>query len=114
MATLPAEMSPQRLKEKAGEAEAFLRSLASRHRLMILCSLLDGELSVSDLGARLSLTQSNLSRHLATLRDEGLLGTRRERTTIYYRITSERVLPILAELYRLFCAEPASTPAEAS
>ena len=105
MHTFVADMSPARLKEKAGEAEAFLRSLASRHRLMILCSLLEGELSVGELGARVGLTQSNLSRHLATLRDEGLLGTRRERTTIFYRITSERVLPILAELYRMFCAD---------
>jgi DNA-binding transcriptional ArsR family regulator len=106
--TFIAEMSPARLEEKAGEAEAFLRSLASRHRLMILCSLLEGELSVGELGDRLGLTQSNLSRHLATLRDEGLLGTRRARTTIFYRITSARVLPILTELYRMFCADQAS------
>lgn len=105
MSPFLAAMSPEFLEERAGEAEAFLRSLASRHRLMILCSLLGGELSVGELGERLGLTQSNLSRHLATLRDEGLVGTRRARTTIYYRITSERVLPILAELYKLFCAE---------
>lgn len=105
MREFAAEMLPERLEEKAGEAEAFLRTLASRHRLMILCSLLDGELSVGELGSRLAVTQSNLSRHLALLRDEGLVGTRRERTTIYYRITSERVLPILAELYRMFCAD---------
>ena len=105
MPTFIAEMSLERLEEKAGEAEAFLRSLASRHRLMILCILLEGEMSVGELGTRLGLTQSNLSRHLATLRDEGLLGTRRERTTIFYRITSERVLPMLAELYRMFCAD---------
>lgn len=108
-----AEMSPERLKEKAGEAETFLRSLASRHRLMILCSLLEGELSVGALGERLGLTQSNLSRHLAMLREEGLLGTRRERTTIFYRITSEQVLPILTELYRMFCCDqsPVEPPA---
>ena len=110
MSSLISEMSPERLEERAGEAEAFLRSLASRHRLMILCSLLEGELSVGDLGRRLSLTQSNLSRHLATLRDEGLLGTRRERTTIFYRIASDRVLPILTELYRMFCADDAPAP----
>ena len=46
-----------------------------------------------------------LSRHLAMLREEGLVATRREGTTIYYRIGSERVRPILAELYRLFCLE---------
>lgn len=105
MSLFIAAMSPDLWEEKAFEAEAFLRSLASRHRLMILCSLLERELSVTELGERLGLTQSNLSRHLATLRDEGLVGTRRERTTIYYRITSERVLPILTELYKLFCAD---------
>ena len=114
MRDFTAEMLPERLEEKAGEAEAFLRSLASRHRLMILCSLLDGELSVGELGSRLVMTQSNLSRHLAMLRDEGLVGTRRERTTIYYRITSERVLPILAELYRMFCADDGAFGAAAA
>ena len=59
---------------------------------------------------RLGLTQSNLSRHLSMLREEGLVATRRERTTIHYRIASERFRPILAELYRLFCAPPGATP----
>ena len=98
------ELKPAALRKRAGEAEAFLRSLASRHRLMILCTLLDGERSVGELVRRLGLTQSNLSRHLAMLREEGLVATRREGTVIYYRIGSERVRPILAELYRLFCA----------
>jgi DNA-binding transcriptional ArsR family regulator len=101
----PAELKPASLKRRAGEAELFLRSLASRHRLVILCSLLDGECAVGALVKRLGLTQSNLSRHLAMLREEGLVATRREGTTIYYRIGSERVRPILAELYRLFCVE---------
>ena len=73
---------------------------------MILCSLIEGEVSAGELGRRLGLTQSNLSRHLAMLREEGLVATRRERTTIHYRIASERVRPILEELYRLFCAAP--------
>ena len=77
---------------------------------MILCSLLEGEMSVGALEDRVGLTQSNLSRHLATLREEGLVGTRRERTTIFYRITSDRVLPILTELYRLFCAPNLAGP----
>ncbi|HTR16954.1 MAG TPA: metalloregulator ArsR/SmtB family transcription factor [Acetobacteraceae bacterium] len=97
------------MEARAAEAEAFLRSLASRHRLMILCTLLDGEISVGELARRLGLTQSNLSRHLAMLRDEGLVATRREGVVIRYRIASERVRPILAELYRLFCA-PGTTP----
>jgi ArsR family transcriptional regulator, virulence genes transcriptional regulator len=99
------DLKPAVLKRRAGEAESFLRSLASRHRLMILCSLLEGERSVGDLVRRLGLTQSNLSRHLAMLRKEGLVATRREGTVIYYRIGSERVRPILAALYSLFCKE---------
>jgi len=99
------DLKPAALRKRAGEAEAFLRALASRHRLMILCSLIEGERSVGELGRHLALTQSNLSRHLAMLREEGLVATRREGTVIYYRIGSERVRPILAELYRLFCAD---------
>lgn len=100
-----ASLNPAELEARAAEAEAFLRSLASRHRLMILCSLLDREMPVGELVERLGLTQSNLSRHLAMLREEGLVATRRERTTIHYRIASTRVRPILAELHRLFCAD---------
>lgn len=99
-------MDPAELEARAGEAEAFLRSLASRHRLMILCSLLEGEMPVSELVRRLGLSQSNLSQHLAKLREEGLVETRREGTAIFYRVGSDRVRPILAELYRLFCAKP--------
>ena len=91
------------MEARAAEAEAFLRSLASRHRLMILCDLVAGERSVGALLERLGLTQSNLSRHLALLREEGLVATRRAGTTIYYRIASDRVRPILEQLYRLFC-----------
>jgi DNA-binding transcriptional ArsR family regulator len=99
-------LDPAQMEASAAEAEAFLRSIASRHRLMVLCSLLEGEVSAGELGRQLGLTQSNLSRHLSMLREEGLVATRRDRTTIYYRIASERVRPILAELYRLFCAAP--------
>ena len=96
-------MNQAEMEARAAEAESFLRSLASRHRLMILCDLVQGERSVGDMLARLGLTQSNLSRHLATLRDEGLVATRRTGTTIHYRIASDRVRPILEQLYKLFC-----------
>ena len=112
-ATVPpslVKMSPELLEEKAGEAEAFLRSLASRHRLMILCSLLGGELSVTDLGERLGLTQSNLSRHLATLRDEGLVDTRREGKNIHYSIRSGPALAVMGVLYQQFCGNDKENP----
>ena len=104
MLSLPPGFDQDAFGRKAKEAEALLRSLASRHRLMILCALLEGECPVGRLIERLGLTQSNLSRHLATLRQEALVATRREGTMIYYRIASQRVRPLLAELHRLFCA----------
>jgi ArsR family transcriptional regulator len=100
----PGPLDPATMAARAGEAEAFLKSLASRHRLMILCTLLGGEMSVGELLGRVGLAQSNLSRHLATLRDEGLVATRREGVVIHYRIASDRVRPVLDALYRLFCA----------
>lgn len=96
-------MDPGEWEARAAEAEAFLRSLASRHRLMILCSLIAAEMSVGEFIRRLGLSQSNLSQHLAKLREEGLVATRWDGTTIFYRIGSDRVRPILAEFYRLFC-----------
>jgi ArsR family transcriptional regulator, virulence genes transcriptional regulator len=95
----------KKLKERADEAAAFLRSLASRHRLMVLCSLVDREQSSGELAQSVGLSPSNLSQHLAVLREERLVATRRERTTIYYRIASTRVRPLLEELYWLFCAK---------
>ncbi len=102
------EVSPaSELEAHAEAAESFLRSIANRHRLMVLCSLVEGEISAGELSRRLGLTQSNLSRHLGTLREEGLVATRREATTIYYRIASERVRTILQTLHGMFCAAPA-------
>ena len=94
------------LEAHAAAAESFLRSIANRHRLMVLCSLVEGEVSAGELSRRLGLTQSNLSRHLGTLREEGLVATRREATTIYYRIASDRVRTILQTLHGMFCAGP--------
>ena len=97
-------LDPATMSARAAEAEMFLRSLASRHRLMILCRLTQGETSVGDLVRCLGLPQSNVSRHLASLRQEGLVATRREGVTVHYRIGSERVMPVLSALYRMFCA----------
>ncbi|MBB6251760.1 ArsR/SmtB family transcription factor [Nitrospirillum iridis] len=103
-------MDPVEMEARAAQAEAFLRSLASRHRLMILCTLVQGEMTVGDLGHRLGLSQSNLSQHLAKLRDEGLVAPRREGTVIHYRIGSDKVGPILGALYQLFCAPEGGAP----
>lgn len=98
------KFDPDALAAQADRAAEFLRSVASRHRLMILCVLLEGEMSVGELAERLELNQSNLSRHLATLREEEIVATRRDGTAIYYRIASDRVKPIMVRLYDMFCA----------
>jgi DNA-binding transcriptional ArsR family regulator len=103
------ELSPAgELEAHAVAAESFLRSIANRHRLMVLCLLVEGEISAGELSRRLGLTQPNLSRHLGTLREEGLVATRREATTIYYRIASARVRTILETLHGMFCTGSAT------
>lgn len=80
------------------EASALLKAIANDNRLRILC-LLDGtELSVTELNQRLSLSQSALSQHLAILRRENLVSTRRESQTIYYSLHGERARTLIAAL----------------
>jgi ArsR family transcriptional regulator len=70
---------------------------------MVLCQLADGELSVSEIQSRVGLSQSALSQHLALLRDEGVVATRRERQTIYYRVADHAAMRIVQTLAELFC-----------
>ena len=85
------------------QAEQMLKILANKNRLMILCSLQDGEMSVSELNEAVPLAQSALSQHLAALRNAQIVATRRESQTIYYRVVDENVVSILATLHGLFC-----------
>ena len=95
----------EEMQSAAGRACRLMKVLSNPDRLLILCQLSQGERRVGELEELLSILQPTLSQQLSVLRDEGLVGTRRAKTTIYYRITSERVLPILTELYKLFCAD---------
>lgn len=99
------KVEADRMKERSAEAEAFLKLMANRNRLMVLCVLLDKELSVSDLNECVPVSQSALSQHLSALREAGLVSTRRESQTIFYSIADERVHRVLATLYEVFCAE---------
>ncbi|GAB1268429.1 metalloregulator ArsR/SmtB family transcription factor [Aurantivibrio infirmus] len=91
--------------KNAAEAESFLKSVANSNRLMILCSLLDGGRSVSELNEEVPLSQSALSQHLSVLRDAGLVATRRESQTIFYSLADERVSILLNTLYSIFCVD---------
>lgn len=88
---------------KAGEAAALLKALAHEARLMVLCQLAEGEHSVGALQQGSGLSQSALSQHLARLREEGLVATRREAQTIYYRLADPKAERILATLAAIYC-----------
>ena len=90
-------------EESAGRAATLLRLLGNEKRLMLLCQLADGELSVRDIQSRVGLSQSALSQHLALLREEGVVGTRRESQTIYYRIVDHAAMRVIETLAELFC-----------
>ena len=92
-------------EQQAEQAAQFLKTLGNPVRLQILCLLADEkELSVGELVARLPLTQSALSQHLAKLRDEGLVAYRRESQTLYYFVRSENALKLLLILKEMFCS----------
>lgn len=88
---------------QSSQAAVFLKALSNENRLMILCHLLDQELSVTALNEKLPLSQSALSQHLAVLRKDDLVSTRRESQTIYYSIGDVRVKELIQTLHRLFC-----------
>lgn len=90
-------------EESAGRAAALLRLLSNEKRLMILCQLVDGEMSVGEIQSRVGLSQSALSQHLALLREDGVVTTRRESQTIYYCVTDQAALRIIETLAELFC-----------
>jgi DNA-binding transcriptional ArsR family regulator len=93
------------LEEKAEEVAGLLRTIGNDKRLLILCRLaLEGELSVTALANAVNLSQSALSQHLAKLRSEALVATRREAQAIFYRIADEKVRRLLTALYDIYCA----------
>jgi ArsR family transcriptional regulator len=94
---------PALLEARAAAAARLLRALANEHRLLILCHLVEGEMSVGQLQAIVGLSQSALSQHLAVLRDEGLVATRRESQTIWYRIDDPAALRVVETLADIFC-----------
>jgi DNA-binding transcriptional ArsR family regulator len=94
------------LEEMAAAAErasALMKTLGHSDRLMILCNLAEGERAVGELEAALDISQSSLSQHLARMRAEGLVTTRRESQTIYYRLNDGEVRKVIKALYKIFC-----------
>ena len=92
-------------REKAEAASSFMKSLANPNRLMIACALLDGERSVGDLETDLGLRQPSLSQQLAELRESGIVEARREAKQVFYRISDQRAVALLATLHQIFRGE---------
>ncbi len=97
------------MRRHAAEAAATLRLVGNEHRLIILCSLVEGELGVGALQQRLDLSQSALSQHLSRLRADGLVSTRRESQNIYYRIADDRIFALISALADIFCPDEIRT-----
>lgn len=92
------------MRANASTAARLLKAMANEHRLLVLCHLLEGERSVGELNAELELSQSALSQHLAVLREDDLVATRRESQTIYYRVASPAITAVLSALHDVYCA----------
>ena len=91
------------LRESAVEAAAFLKALANESRLLILCNLAEAERSVGELGTLIDLSQSALSQHLAVLRRDGLVKTRKSGQVVFYSLASDATEAVMAILYEYFC-----------
>ena len=84
-------------------AARLLRALGNENRLMVLCALAEGELSVSELNGRVPLSQSALSQHLAVLRRDALVSTRRDAQVIYYSLASTEARRLIELLHSMYC-----------
>lgn len=97
-------MSPEELGTKAHRASALLKAMGNEKRLLILCHLTEGEKSVGSLEKLVGLSQSALSQHLARLRRDDFVSTRRDAQTIYYSLKGNETIAVMETLHELYCA----------
>ncbi|WP_297614115.1 metalloregulator ArsR/SmtB family transcription factor [uncultured Roseicyclus sp.] len=97
------EATWRRLRDNAQTASDFLKAISHEGRLMILCSLANGEKSVTEIEEMLSSRQAAVSQQLSRLRLEGLVTARRDGKQIYYSLTDDRARMIIERVYELFC-----------
>ncbi len=97
------KVSPDVMRKHAREAAQLMKAVGNENRLMVLCALGDGPLSVGELLERVDLSQSALSQHLAILRREELVSTRREAQSIYYSLSSSTAGKLVRFLYQTYC-----------
>ena len=86
------------------QASLAMKAIAHPLRLKVLCVLGEGELSVQDIVDSVGTSQSNISQHLAILRDKGILSTRKDANRVYYRIGDQRTLKLVGMMRDVFCS----------
>jgi len=94
-----------KMARAAQKASELMKTLGHKDRLMVLCHLASGEKSVGELASLLNIPQSPLSQHLARMRKESLVSTRREAQTIYYSIASGKAGRMVELMHELYCSE---------
>lgn len=98
------EIDVNAMVTNAESAAKWLKAIANPYRLMILCLLLDKELSVTELNETVPLSQSALSQHLAVLRSEDLVATRKSSQVVFYTLKNEQVTEVISILHKKYCA----------
>lgn len=91
------------MKKNAARAEALLKQLANRRRLLILCNLVEGERTVGDLCKIVGLSSSAVSQHLSGLRNAGLVDSEKRGQNVFYRLCSMEAQALLSTLYLIYC-----------
>ncbi len=97
------KMKLEEMLKNSAQAAKLLKAVSNERRLLILCYLLESELSVTEMNDKLGLSQSALSQHLAVLRRQKLVKTRKEAQTVFYRIHSEEAVALIGLLHKLYC-----------
>ncbi|MBK1665865.1 ArsR family transcriptional regulator [Rhodospirillum rubrum] len=98
------------LQDQTQKGSALLKAMSNEHRLLILCQLMHRERSVGELERVVGLSQSALSQHLARLRKDGVVKTRRQAQTIYYSLNGPQAGAILRVLHSLYCEDADTGP----
>ena len=90
--------------EDIDRASRSLKAMSHPLRLKILCTLGDQEISVQDIVEHVGTSQSNISQHLAILRDKGILASRKDANRVYYRVGDARTLRLIGMMREVFCS----------
>lgn len=94
------------MREKAGRASQLLSAMSNEKRLLILCQLVEDECTVGELAERLGIRQSTVSQHLALLKKDGFVESRRDAQSQFYSLAGIEARAVLRALYDLYCVTP--------